>query len=186
MRLPGSRPHSSRRSCGESKSAVTDRHRARLVGPKPEAPKPPGHLPKEGSQCRGRSCCFRRRARDRRRRCSPARPRRATGLPALSSRSQRRRAGTRCSSTTVPPARTLTPAGSYPTGGNGSGGGLGSQGSLILAAHGHRLFAVNAASNSVTEFKVDKRPPEAGDDRSPPAARRRSASPTASTMFRRS
>jgi len=49
----------------------------------------------------------------------------------------------------------LTPAGSYPTGGKGSGGGLGSQGSLILAAHGHRLFAVNAASNSVTEFKVD-------------------------------
>jgi 6-phosphogluconolactonase (cycloisomerase 2 family) len=53
-------------------------------------------------------------------------------------------------------AGTLTPAGSYPTGGLGSGGGLGSQGSVILAAHGHRLFAVNAASNSVTEFKVDK------------------------------
>jgi 6-phosphogluconolactonase (cycloisomerase 2 family) len=51
---------------------------------------------------------------------------------------------------------TLTPAGSYPTGGLGSGGGLGSQGSLILSAHGHRLFAVNAASNSVTEFKVNK------------------------------
>ncbi|HEV8097507.1 MAG TPA: beta-propeller fold lactonase family protein [Gaiellaceae bacterium] len=51
---------------------------------------------------------------------------------------------------------TLTPAGSYPTGGLGSGGGLGSQGSLILSAHGHRLFAVNAASNSVTEFKVTK------------------------------
>ena len=54
------------------------------------------------------------------------------------------------------PAGALTPAGSYPTGGLGSGGGLGSQGSLILAAHAHRLFAVNAASNSVTEFKVDK------------------------------
>jgi 6-phosphogluconolactonase (cycloisomerase 2 family) len=53
-------------------------------------------------------------------------------------------------------AGTLTPAGSYPTGGLGSGGGLGSQGSLILSAHGHRLFAVNAASNSVTEFKVNK------------------------------
>jgi 6-phosphogluconolactonase (cycloisomerase 2 family) len=50
---------------------------------------------------------------------------------------------------------TLTPAGSYPTGGNGSGGGLGSQGSLVLSGHGHRLFAVNAASNSVTEFKVN-------------------------------
>src|SRR3954463_1052982 len=50
---------------------------------------------------------------------------------------------------------TLTPAGTYPTGGNGSGAGLGSQGSVVLAAHGHRLFAVNAASNSVTEFKVD-------------------------------
>jgi DNA-binding beta-propeller fold protein YncE len=43
----------------------------------------------------------------------------------------------------------------YPTGGSGTGGGLGSQGSLALAAHGHRLFAVNAASNSVTEFKVN-------------------------------
>jgi DNA-binding beta-propeller fold protein YncE len=50
---------------------------------------------------------------------------------------------------------TLTPAGSYPTGGNGTGAGLGSQGSVVLAAHGHRLFAVNAASNSVTEFKVN-------------------------------
>ena len=50
---------------------------------------------------------------------------------------------------------TLTPAGSYPTGGNGTGGGLGSQSSLVLAAHGHRLFAVNAGSNSLTEFKVN-------------------------------
>ena len=49
----------------------------------------------------------------------------------------------------------LTPAGSYSTGGNGTGGGLGSQSSLILDAHGHRLFAVNAASDSVTEFKVN-------------------------------
>jgi 6-phosphogluconolactonase (cycloisomerase 2 family) len=49
----------------------------------------------------------------------------------------------------------LTAAGSYATGGTGTGGNLGSQGALALAAHGHRLFAVNAASNSVTEFKVN-------------------------------
>jgi 6-phosphogluconolactonase (cycloisomerase 2 family) len=52
-------------------------------------------------------------------------------------------------------AGTLTPAGSYPTGGNGTGAGLGSQGAVVLAAHGHRLFAVNAGSDSITEFKVN-------------------------------
>ena len=49
----------------------------------------------------------------------------------------------------------LTPAGSYATGGTGTGGGLGSQGAVVLSANGHRLFAVNAGSNSVTEFRVN-------------------------------
>ena len=48
----------------------------------------------------------------------------------------------------------LTPAGSYATGGTGTGGGLGSQGALVLSISGHRLFAVNAGSDSVTEFKI--------------------------------
>ena len=48
---------------------------------------------------------------------------------------------------------TLTPAGSYPTGGNGTGAGLGSQGSVALTAHGHRLFAVNAGSNSISSSR---------------------------------
>ena len=48
----------------------------------------------------------------------------------------------------------LTPAGSYPTGGNGTGAGLGDQGALVLSADGGRLFAVNAASNSVSELQV--------------------------------
>src|SRR3954452_4983621 len=49
---------------------------------------------------------------------------------------------------------TLTPAGTYPTGGNGSGAGLGSQGSGVLAAHGHRLFALNARSDTRSAVKV--------------------------------
>jgi 6-phosphogluconolactonase len=49
----------------------------------------------------------------------------------------------------------LSAAGSYATGGAGSGGNLGSQGALVLSPQGHRLFAVNAGSNSVSEFRVD-------------------------------
>jgi 6-phosphogluconolactonase (cycloisomerase 2 family) len=49
----------------------------------------------------------------------------------------------------------LTPAGSFATLGNGTGAGLGSQGSLALSNDGQFLFAVNAASNSVTSFAVD-------------------------------
>jgi 6-phosphogluconolactonase len=49
---------------------------------------------------------------------------------------------------------TLSAAGSFATGGTGTGGGLGSQGALVLSKSGHRLFAVNAGSNSITEFKV--------------------------------
>src|SRR5262245_36268694 len=43
---------------------------------------------------------------------------------------------------------------SYPTGGNGTGGGLGSQGSIIL--DGDDLYAVNAGSNSVSRFSVER------------------------------
>jgi 6-phosphogluconolactonase len=50
--------------------------------------------------------------------------------------------------------RTLTSIGSFPTGGDGAGTGLGSQGAVTLADDGHRLLAVNAASNTVTLFRV--------------------------------
>ena len=49
---------------------------------------------------------------------------------------------------------TLTAAGSYPTGGNGSGAGLGSQGAVVLSEGGDTLLAVNAGSNSISEFAV--------------------------------
>ena len=49
----------------------------------------------------------------------------------------------------------LTPAGSFATLGNGTGAGLGSQGAVALSNDGQFLFAVNAASNSVTSFAVD-------------------------------
>lgn len=52
---------------------------------------------------------------------------------------------------------TLTPHGTYPTGGTGTGAGLGSQGALVLDKDGGELFAVNAASNSITAFKVRPR-----------------------------
>jgi 6-phosphogluconolactonase len=45
---------------------------------------------------------------------------------------------------------------SYPTGGTGTGGGLGSQGALILSDNGKELYAVNAGSNSITSFSVQK------------------------------
>jgi 6-phosphogluconolactonase (cycloisomerase 2 family) len=48
----------------------------------------------------------------------------------------------------------LVPAGTYATGGNGTGALLGDQGSLIISPDGHQLFAVNAGSNSISEFAV--------------------------------
>ena len=50
---------------------------------------------------------------------------------------------------------TLTPAGTFATQGNGTGAGLGSQGAVALSGDGLFLFAVNAASNSITSFAVD-------------------------------
>ena len=50
---------------------------------------------------------------------------------------------------------TLTPAGTFTTQGNGTGAGLGSQGAVALSGDGRFLFAVNAASNSITSFVVD-------------------------------
>jgi 6-phosphogluconolactonase len=47
----------------------------------------------------------------------------------------------------------LSPEGTVPTGGLGTGGGLGSQGALAL--DGHRLFAVNAGSNSISLLRVE-------------------------------
>ena len=49
----------------------------------------------------------------------------------------------------------LTPAGSFATLGNGTGAGLGSQGAVALSDDGQFLFAVNAASNTITSFTVD-------------------------------
>ena len=48
----------------------------------------------------------------------------------------------------------LTGPVSYPTGGTGTGGGLGSQGALVL--DGRDLYAVNAGSNSITRFSVER------------------------------
>ena len=49
----------------------------------------------------------------------------------------------------------LTPAGSFATLGNGTGAGLGSQGALVLSDDGGFLYAVNAASNTITSFAVN-------------------------------
>ena len=49
----------------------------------------------------------------------------------------------------------LAPAGSFATLGNGTGAGLGSQGAVVLSDDGELLFAVNAASNTITSFAVD-------------------------------
>ena len=49
---------------------------------------------------------------------------------------------------------TLSYAGTYATGGLGTGANLGSQGAVTLADNGKHLFAVNAASNSISEFSV--------------------------------
>jgi 6-phosphogluconolactonase len=50
----------------------------------------------------------------------------------------------------------LTAAGSYPTGGLGSGDGLGSQGALIVSENGRSLFVVNAGSDTISSFAIDR------------------------------
>jgi 6-phosphogluconolactonase (cycloisomerase 2 family) len=47
----------------------------------------------------------------------------------------------------------LSPAGTFATGGNGFGSGLGSQGAVALK-DGHRLYTVNAGSNTISIFEV--------------------------------
>jgi 6-phosphogluconolactonase len=49
---------------------------------------------------------------------------------------------------------TLSPQGTYATGGLGTGSALGSQGAVVLSQNDHRLFAVNAGSNSISMFAV--------------------------------
>src|SRR3954469_3513397 len=51
----------------------------------------------------------------------------------------------------------LTPVGSVPTGGLGTSAGLGSQGAVALSGDGHTLLAVDAGSNDVASFHVDRR-----------------------------
>src|SRR5713101_5024322 len=52
---------------------------------------------------------------------------------------------------------TLTAAGSFETGGLGTGGGLGNQGALLLSASERWLFAVNAGSDEISAFAVERR-----------------------------
>lgn len=49
---------------------------------------------------------------------------------------------------------TLASIGSFPTGGDGTGAGLGSQGAVTVADDGHALLVVNAASNTVSYFRI--------------------------------
>ena len=49
---------------------------------------------------------------------------------------------------------TLASIGSFPTGGDGTGAGLGSQGAVTLADGGRALLVVNAASNTVSYFRI--------------------------------
>lgn len=48
----------------------------------------------------------------------------------------------------------LSKAGNVATNGNGTGAGLGNQSALTLSKDGFFLFAVNAASNSISSFKI--------------------------------
>lgn len=50
----------------------------------------------------------------------------------------------------------MQPAGSYPTGGAGTGGGLGNQGALALSDNQRYLFAVNAGSNDLSVFRIER------------------------------
>jgi 6-phosphogluconolactonase len=49
---------------------------------------------------------------------------------------------------------TLASIGNFPTGGDGTGAGLGSQGAVTLADGGQALLVVNAASNTVSDFRI--------------------------------
>ena len=51
---------------------------------------------------------------------------------------------------------TLTWSADYATGGTGTGAGLASQGAIALSPDGHWLIAVNAGSNDVSAFAVDR------------------------------
>jgi 6-phosphogluconolactonase len=51
---------------------------------------------------------------------------------------------------------TLTQAGSYPTGGLGTSAGLGSQGAVALSDNGRVLLAVDAGSNDIASFRVER------------------------------
>ena len=51
---------------------------------------------------------------------------------------------------------TLTWSANYATGGTGTGAGLASQGSVTLSADGRTLLAVNAGSNDVSAFAVER------------------------------
>lgn len=51
----------------------------------------------------------------------------------------------------------LSPATAVATGGDGTGGGLGNQASLILTSDHRRLYAVNAGSDDISAFEVDRK-----------------------------
>src|SRR4051812_418175 len=50
----------------------------------------------------------------------------------------------------------LSESGSYPTGGFGTGAGLGNQGAVVLTEHDKWLLAINAGSNEVSVFEVQR------------------------------
>src|SRR3954469_22178392 len=50
----------------------------------------------------------------------------------------------------------LTLAGTYPTGGTGTSAGLGSQGAVALSEDGRVLLAVDAGSNDIASFHVER------------------------------
>ena len=50
----------------------------------------------------------------------------------------------------------LSPGATYPTGGNGTGAGLGSGHSIAVSDDGREVVLVNAGSNSVSAFRVDR------------------------------
>lgn len=50
----------------------------------------------------------------------------------------------------------MEPAGRFATGGTGTGSGLGNQGALALSANARYLFAVNAGSNDLSVFRIDR------------------------------
>src|SRR5712692_10705490 len=54
------------------------------------------------------------------------------------------------------PDGTLNPGGLVPTGGSGTGAGLGSQGAVVLSDSNRWLFVVNAGSDEITVFEVER------------------------------